>query len=324
MTRLAVALLSLALLVAPLAVEAQSGKVYRIGFLGAASASSYARHVNAFRQGLRELGYVEGKNITVESRWAEDKYDRLLDLAAELVRLKVDLIVTHGTPGALAAQRATTTIPIVMAAVGDAVATGLVANIARPSGNITGSTFFFPELMGKRLELLKQAMPRVTRVAVLLNPENPSHRLALEAMEAVAGELKLELQRVEVRGPDEFETGFTAMAERRAGALVVIDDAMLRANARRVADLAAMKRLPSIGFKEYVDSNGLMAYAVDLLDMFRRAAAFVDKILKGARPADLPIEQPTKFELVINLKTAKALGLTIPQSVLLRADEVIQ
>jgi ABC-type uncharacterized transport system substrate-binding protein len=316
---------SLGLLAAPLAAGARpAGTVYRIGFLGPASATSYAKQVGAFRQGLRELGYSEGKNITIEYRWADDKYDRLPDLAAELVRLKVDLIVTYGTPGTLAAQRATTTIPIVMAAVGDAVTTGLVASVARPGGNITGSAFFFAELNAKRLELLKQVLPRATRVAVLLNPQNPAHRVALETMEAVATELKLELQRVEVRGPDEFEAAFSAMAERRASALAVVDDPMLRANARRVAALAAMKRLPSIGFKEYAEGGGLMAYAADLRDMFRRAAVFVDRILKGARPGDLPVEQATRFELVVNMRTARALGVTIPQSVLLRADEVIE
>jgi putative ABC transport system substrate-binding protein len=320
------ALLALALLAAPLVAEAQpAGKVYRIGFLGAASPSgAYAHLVEAFRQGLRDLGYVEGKNVAIEYRWAEDRYDRLPALAAELARLKVDLIVTHGTAGSRAAKQATTTIPIVMTVSGDAVATGLVASIARPGGNLTGSNFFYPELNAKRMELLKEVVPRARRMAAFANPDNPAVPGALRAMELMAQSLKMDLQVVEVRGPDEFPGAFSAMAKRRVDAVVVLDDAMLIASAQQVADLAAKNRLPAIGFREYADAGGLIAYGVNFPEIWRRSAIFVDKILKGAKPADLPVEQPTKFELVINLRTAKALGLTIPQSVLQRADEVMQ
>ncbi|MBI3626261.1 MAG: ABC transporter substrate-binding protein [Candidatus Rokubacteria bacterium] len=317
--------LALAVLGAPLASDAQRPpKVHRIGFLGAASSSGYASLVEAFRQGLRDLGYVEGKNIVIEYRWAEGRYDSLPDLAAELVRLNVEVIVTHGTPGTLAAKQATKTIPIVMAVSGDAVATGIVASVARPGGNITGSTFFFPEINAKRLELLKEAVPRASRVALLLNPDNPSMGPVLKAVEAAARSLKVQLHQFEVRSPDEFAGAFSAMTKRRAEAVAIIDDAVLIAHAGRIADLAVKSRLPTIGFREYADVGGLMAYAVNFPDIWRRAAVFVDKLLKGAKPADLPIEQATKFELIINLKTAKALGLTMPQSLLIRAEHVIQ
>ena len=309
----------------PLAAGAQqAGKVWRIGYLGVTTASSYARHVEALRLGLRDLGYVEGKNLAIEYRWAENKYDRLPDLAAELIRMKVDLIVTHTTPGTLAAKQATTTIPIVMAISGDAVATGLVASIARPGGNITGSSFFFPELSAKRLELLTQVRPAARRMAVLVNPDNPAHTLALKARESVATVLKVDLEVAEVRAPQDISDIFSAMVKRRVEATSVLDDPMLIANAPQIADLAVKTRLPTIGFREIVDAGGLIAYSVDFPAAWRRAAVFVDKILKGAKPADLPVEQPTKFELVINLKTAKALGLTIPPSLLARADQVIE
>jgi putative ABC transport system substrate-binding protein len=317
--------LAVGLALTPLAAEAQqAGKGWRIGFLGSASPSGYAKLVEALRQGLRDLGYVEGKNLAIEYRWAEGKYDRLPDLAAELVRLKVDLIVTHGTPGTLAAKRATTTIPIVMVISGDAVATGLVTSIARPGGNVTGSTFFFPELNAKRLELLKEALPRATLIAAFGNPDNPSISPAVNAMDVMAKSLKVGFEVVQVRGPDEFVSAFSAMVKRRVDGIVVIDDALLIANAQQLADLVAKNRMPSIGFREYVDAGGLMAYAVNFPKIWRRAAVFVDKILKGAKPADLPIEQATEFEFVINLKTAKALGLTIPQTLLRRADQVIE
>jgi ABC-type uncharacterized transport system substrate-binding protein len=313
------------LLAAPLATQAQQpGKVHRIGYLGVTTAFAHARYVEALRLGLRDLGYVEGKNLAIEYRWAEDKYDRLPDLAAELVRMTVDLIVTHATPGTLAAKHATTTIPIVMAISGDAVATGLVASIARPGRNITGSSFFFPELSAKRLELLTEARPAARRMAALVNPDNPAHTLALKARESMAKVLKVELEVVEVRGPQDFSDIFSAMVKRRVEAISVLDDPMLIANARQIADLAVTARLPTIGFREIVDAGGLIAYSVDFPAAWRRAAAFVDKILKGAKPAELPVEQPTKFELVINLKTAKALGLTVPPSLLQRADQVIE
>jgi putative ABC transport system substrate-binding protein len=315
----------LGLLAAPVPSSGQQpAKVYRIGFLGAASASAYAPKVGAFQQGLRGLGYEEGKNLVIEFRWAEGHYDRLPALAAELVGLPVDLLVTHGTPGTRAAKGATTAIPIVMAAIGDAVATGLVASLARPGGNITGSTFFSPETNAKGLERLKEAVPRIRRVAVLANPDNPQAGPALRAMALTATSLKVALLQFEARGPSEFESAFTAMARGRVDALAILDDGMLIANAGGLAALAAQRRLPSVGFKEFAQADGLMGYGVDLPELFRRAAVFVDKILKGARPADLPVERATRFELLINLKTAKVLGLTIPQSLLSRADEVIQ
>jgi len=313
------------LLAAPLVTHAQQpGRVHRIGYLGVTTASSYARHVEALRLGLRDLCYVEGKNLDIEYRCAEDKYDRLPDLAAELVRTKVDLIVTHTTPGTLAAKHATTTIPIVMALSGDAVATGLVASIARPGGNITGSSFFFPELNAKRLELLTEVRPAARRMAALVNPDNPAHTLALKARESLATVLKVELEVVEVRARQDVSDIFSAMLKRRVEAISVLDDPMLIANARQIADLAVSTRLPTIGFREIVDAGGLIAYSVDFPAAWRRAAVFVDKILKGAKPAELPVEQPTKFELVINLKTANALALTVQPSLLQRADQVIE
>jgi ABC-type uncharacterized transport system substrate-binding protein len=294
-------------------------KVHRIGFLGAVTAAGYAGQLEALRQGLNDLGYMEGKNLVIEYRWAEGKYDRLPELAAELVRLDVSLIITHGAPGSRAAKQVTTAVPIVMAVSGDAVATGLVHSIARPGGNITGSTFFFPELNAKRLEIIKEVVPSIRRMGILLNPDNPGHVAAFEAMDGGARSLKLELHRFE-----EIANAFSVMSEKQVEAVTLIDDGMLIANAPRIADLATITKLPAIGFKEFVESGGLMAYTVDFRDMFRRAASFVDKILKGAKPADLPVEQATKFELVINLKTAKALGITIPPTLLARADEVIE
>jgi len=302
----------------------QPAKVARIGFLGANSASSWASRLESFWLGLRELGYVEGKNIVIEFRWADEQYDRLPALAAELVRLKVDILVTYGTPGTLAAKRATTTIPIVMVHTGDAIIPGLVANLARPGGNITGSTFFVPELMAKRLELLKDAIPRITQVATLVKPDNPLLRTPPQALHMAAKSLKIELQQFEARGPEEFEAAFSALAKRRFDAVAILDDAVFIANARALANLAAKHRLPSAGFDELAEAGGLIGYGVDFLPMYRRAALFVDKILKGAKPGDLSIEQATKFRLIINLKTANALGLTAPPSLLQRADEVIQ
>ena len=319
--------LTLATLATPLAAEAQqqTEKVYRIGYLGNASASAQAKRVESLRASLRDLGYVEGKNIVIEFRWAEGKLDRLPDLAAELVRLKLDVLVTAGTPGALAAKQATTTIPIVMVGIGDAVATGVVASLARPGGNITGSTDSVPELMAKLLELLKEIMPRTRRVAVLVNPDNLQRGAStFKAMESTAGSLKVGLQNFEARGPSEFESAFSRMAKSRVDAVVVPSDVLFNYNVGAVADLAAKKRLPSAGVKAFAEAGGLIGYGLNFPDMDRRAAYFVDKILKGAKPGDLPVQQPTKFELVINLKTAKGLGLTIPQSILVRADEVIQ
>ncbi len=314
-----------ALLASPLAALAQQpGKVPRIGLLNVASASASANDVEALRAGLRDLGYVEGRNIVIEFRWAEGKYDRLPDLAAELVRLKLDILVTPGTLATLAAKRVTATIPIVMFNTGDAVATGLVASLAQPGGNITGSTILSPELMAKRLELLKEALPRTRRVAVLLNPNNPAQGLSFQAMETTSRSLKMELQRLDVREAGEIESAFSAMAKQRVDAVAIPVDTVFNVNGRAIADLAAKLRLPSAGPREFAAAGGLIGYGVNRLDGWRHAAYFVDKILKGAKPADLPVEQPTKFELVINMKAAKALGLTIPPALLVRADQVIQ
>jgi ABC-type uncharacterized transport system substrate-binding protein len=312
-------------LAAPLAAFAQqAGKIARIGFLGATSASGYAKQLDGFRLGLRDFGYMEGKNIVLEYRWAEGNYAQLAELAAELVRSKVDVIVTHGTPGTRAAKGATTTIPIVMAISGDAVATGLVVSLPRPGGNITGSTFFGPELSAKQIELLKEILPRITRVAVLVNPDNPVIGPMSKAIEITTKSLNLGLQQFAVRGPNEFENAFSAMVQKSVEAVAIQEDGMLNANVRTAGDLAMRKRLPLIGNTEVPRAGGVLGYGVNFPEVFRSAAYFVDNILKGAKPADLPVQQPTKFELVINLKTAKALGITIPQSLLSRADEVIQ
>jgi len=311
--------------VAPLGSFAQQPvKIARIGWLGSNSAAASATRVDALRAGLRELGYVEGKNLVIEYRWAEDKYDRLPELAAELVGLKVDLIVTHGTPGTRAAKQATTAIPIVMAVSGDAVKTGLIASLARPGGNITGTSYFSPELNAKQLELLKDALPRIRRVAVLFNSGNAANATALEAMKGTARSLKLELQPIDVRSPADFNGAFSEMSKRSVNAVAIVDDPILISNAGVLASLAASHRIPAIGFSAFADSGGLMGYGVNFPALFRRAAVFADKILKGAKPADIPVEQPTLFELIVNLKTAKALGIKIPQTLLQRADKIIE
>ena len=300
-------------------------KVARIGFLIPASASSYASRVEALRAGLRDLGYVEGRNLLIEFRVADGKYDRLVDLATELVRLEVEVIVTGGTPGTRAAKQATATIPIVMAVSGDAVATGLIASLARPGGNITGTTYFDPELHAKRLELLKATVPRATRIGTLINPDNPQTMAStLPALRRAAESMKVELFLFEARSPSEFEGAISAMTKERVEAVEIADDPMFLGNLRAIADIVASRRLPSTGAKEFAEAGGLLGYGVNFAETFRRAAYFVDKLLKGAKPNDLPVEQATKFELVINLKTAQTLGLTIPQSLLLRADEVIR
>jgi putative ABC transport system substrate-binding protein len=304
----------------------QQGKVWRIGFLGSTSAVGIAGNLNALREGLRELGYVEGRNLVIEFRWAEGNYDRLPKLAAELVHLRVDILVTHGTPGTLAAKQATTTIPIIMASGNDVVATGLVASLARPGGNITGSSFFLPELSAKGLELIKEVVPRVTKVAVLHMANNPGFGPILQAMEITARSLKMGLQGFAVRGPDEYESAFAAMAKQGFGAVAVNQEAAIgvEVNVRAIAGLAAMQRLPSIGSVLFANSGGLMGNGVNGLELYRRAAVFVDKILKGVKAGDLPVEQATRFEMVVNMKTAKALGIKIPNSILLRADKVIE
>ena len=315
------------LLAAPLSSFAQQpqAKISRIGFLGVANPTAWSARVDALRAGLRDLGYVEGKNVTIEFRFAEGKFDRLPELAAELVRLKVDVIVTHTVPGALAAKQATAKnpIPVVMTNVGDAVGTGIVASLARPGGNITGDTFFITELVAKRLEVLKDAIPRARRAAVLANPNNPGTEQSLQAMEIAAKGLNVALLRFHARSPADLDGAFAAMTKENVDALAVIEDVALIPSNKRIAELAVKQRLPSISFIEYADTGGLFGYGPNVLALYRRVAAFVDKILKGAKPADIPIERPTTFEFVINMKTARALDLTIPQTVLLRADKVI-
>jgi putative ABC transport system substrate-binding protein len=317
--------MTLGFLAAPLAAGAQQpGKVYRIGFLSPRSSSDVGR-LAAFRQGLRELGYVEGQNIAIESRWAEGEYGRLPGLAAELVRLKVDVIVTYAAPAIQAAKRATGTIPIVMAGAIDPVASGLVTSVARPGGNITGLSLMAPDLVGKQLAILKEVVPTVSRVALLGNPANTGNAPQLRHAQDAARVLGMRLQFLEARGPGEIDGAFTAMTRARAGAVIVLVDGMLADHRARIADLAVKSRLPAIyGLSDYPEAGGLMAYGPSVLDRFRRAATYVDKLLKGAKPADLPVEQPTKFELTVNLRAAGALGLTIPSSVLARADHVIQ
>ncbi len=303
----------------------QPGKVPRIGLLSPFSPSATASWHQAFRQGLRDLGWVEGKNISIEYRYAEGKSDRLPDLAADLVRLKVDIIVAAVNTDALAAKNATRTIPIVVASAGDPVAIGLVASLAHPGGNITGLSQISPELAGKRLELLKEIVPKLSRVAVLWNPQGTTSPLGWKEIQLPARELGVQLHSLEVRSPNEFDKAFEDATRARAGALAIMPDPLFAGNLKRIADLAAKSRLPSIfHLTEFVDSGGLVAYGVDRSDQFRHAATYVDKILKGAKPADLPVQQPTKFELVINLKAAKQIGLTIPPNVLARADKVIK
>jgi putative ABC transport system substrate-binding protein len=318
-----------AILAAPMDAEAQQlGKVYRIGILEQGgpypSASGGPAH-EEFRRQLRELGYIDGQNVVFEYRFAEGRAERLPDFAAELVRLKVDVIVAGGTPAPLAAKHATRTIPIIMAAAGDPVGTGLVANLGRPEGNVTGLSNLSEELTGKRLQFVKDVVPRVLRVAVLWNASNPISTIVFKHTEAAARTLGLQVQSVEVRGPDDFEQALPATLSGRANTLFVVDDPLVFRERTLIAEFALRNRLPASAFyKEFVEAGGLMSLGPNLTHQYRRAAIFVDKILKGTKPADLPVEQPTKFELVINLKTAKAIGLTIPPSLLLRADQVIE
>jgi len=307
----------------PAAAQSAPGKVPRVGFLGVTSPAGYARQVAAMRQGFRDLGYIEGQNILIEYRWADGRYDRLPALAAELIRLQPDLIVTSG-PGTRVLKEATTTIPIVMAVAADAMADGLVESIARPGGNVTGSTFFGPELSAKRLELLKGAVPHLSKVAILLNPENKSYRVDLEALKKAASALNLELLDAPARSPREFDDAFGQMMRRGAQGVVVQSDSMLVANMRRLGELSAANRLPGAGSDEFCEGGGLLAYGVSFPELWRRAPYFVDKILKGAKPGEISVEQPTTFELVVNLKTAKALGIALPASILARADQVIR
>jgi putative ABC transport system substrate-binding protein len=303
----------------------QPTKIPRIGILIPISASLLSARVEAFRQRLRELGYVEGKNIFIEYRYADGKSERVPDLAAELVRLKVDVIVTVSPSTTLAVKKASGTIPIVFASANDPVGTGLVSSLARPGGNITGLSLMVPELDGKRLELLKEAFPKVARVAFLWTPSGSRGNLALTTMEAGAKALGLKLLSLEVRSLDDFEGAFARAKKERAQALITTTSGRINTQQRQVLDFAAKNRLPAIyHYTEFVEAGGLMSYGPDNTDLWRRAADFVDKILKGAKPADLPVEQPTKFELIINLKTAKQIGLTISPNVLARADKVFK
>jgi putative tryptophan/tyrosine transport system substrate-binding protein len=306
----------------PAAEAQQAQKVYRIGLIGVDAGERAGQA--ALRQGLRALGYEEGRNLVIEYREAEGRYDRLPALTAELIALKVDVLVTSSTPGARAAKQATTTIPVVVAIVGDAVAAGIVPNLAHPGGNITGTQFHFPDIMAKRIELLRQAIPSLARMAAIFNPSNQVASAGLRAMEATARVLSIELQPIAISSPQDFDATLTSLAQRRTDAFVVLDDPMLRSRGRTIAELATKRRVPSVGDQEYVKDGGLLGYAVNRPEVWRRAAVFVDKILKGANPGHLPFEQADRIELIINLKTAKALGLAIPPALLLRADQVIE
>jgi len=314
------------LLSAPLAAGAQpAGKVHRIGFLGNSTAALEANLVQPFRDGLRELGYVEGRDVAIEYRWAEGQYERFPALIAELIALKVEVLVTAGTPAALAVKRATTTIPLVMVAVGEPVGTGLVKSLARPGGNLTGLVSIAPDLEGKRLELLTEIVPKLSSVAFLSNPANPFHATSEKQARTAARSLHLKVEFFPVRAESEFERAFLAMGGQRPGALVMLADRLFLHHRARIVEFAAQNRLPAVyAYTELVEAGGLMSFGPSYPGMHRRAAYFVDRILKGDKPADLPMEQPSKFELLINLKTARALGLVIPQPVLLRADHLIQ
>jgi putative ABC transport system substrate-binding protein len=308
-------------------VEAQERvKVPRIGVLFPGSPATFALRTKAFLQGLGELGYLEGKTIAIEWRWAEEKVERLPELAAELVRLNVDAIVANGTPAIKAVKNATQSIPIVMAVVGDPVGTGLVASLARPGGNVTGFTILAPDLSGKRLELLKEVVPKLSRVAAMLNPTNPVYRPELQETQDAARSLGLQIQPiVEVSDLNTLQEGFTILSRDRARALILLTDAIFYSMRGRILEYAAKSRMPVMYWgSEFADAGGLMSYGPFINELFHRTATHVDKILKGAKPADLPVEQPTKFEFVINLKTAKQIGLTIPPNVLARADRVIK
>jgi putative tryptophan/tyrosine transport system substrate-binding protein len=318
--------LALGLLVAPLASDAQPpGQIRRVGLLTAVTAPTIEPLQELLRQGLRERGYVEGQHIVLESRSAEGHYERLPALAAEMVARPVDVLVTWGTPATVAAKQATSTVPIIFFAVGDPVGSGIVASLARPGGNVTGVTNLTAELSAKQLELLKEVVPGLTQIAVLQNPRNPVSALNLRWTELAAQALGVQLHVVDVHDPSEFEAAFVSMTRERAGALIVLADTMFLSQRRQIADLAIKHRLPVMfNLREYAEAGGLIAYGPRLADLWQRVAELVDKILKGVRPAELPVEQPMRFELVLNLKTARALGITIPPIVLFRADEVLE
>jgi putative ABC transport system substrate-binding protein len=314
-------------LVAPLAsfAQQQPAKVARIGFLGNSTAALEANLIGPFREGLRDLGYVEGRNLLIEYRWAEGKYERFPALIAELIALKVDVIVTAGTPATLAVKKATTSVPLVMVAVGDPVGTGIVASLGRPGGNITGLTSISQELEGKRLELLREVVPKLSYIAVLWNAASPVQVIQERATRAAAQVLGMKMLSLGVRTQEEIEDAFAAIVRERPGALLVLADRLFLHHRTRIMDFAAQHRLPGVhAYRELVEVGGLMSFGPSYAGMHRRAAYFVDRILKGAKPADLPVERPATFELVINLKAAKALGLTIPQSIMLQATRVIE
>jgi putative ABC transport system substrate-binding protein len=322
------ALIAVALVVAPCwDAAAQTAKLWRIGFLGIGSSRTpvWVSRVEAFRAGLRELGYVEGKNIAIEFRWADNDYDRLPGLAEELVRAKVDVIVTASTPGAMAAKKATRTIPIVLATVGDPLSTGVVANLAHPGGNVTGLAIFTPDEMAKRLELLKDTLPNVRRVAALFNPANPLGSKVTESAVKRAGEkLHVAVDIVHASSVGDFEKVYAVMIEKRVDAVLIFEDPLFSSEARKLAALAIKHRLPSIGSPPFADAGGLIGNGTDQVELFRRSAQFVNQILKGAKPGDLPIQQASRFELVVNMNTATALGLSIPKALQFRADRIIE
>jgi ABC-type uncharacterized transport system substrate-binding protein len=325
-TAVRLVLCALSLLTTPLAATAQqAGRTVTIGYLGNASPALEAVQVDAFREGLRQFGYVEGQNLTIQYRWAEGQQERHAGLAQELVRLQPDVILTAGTPGTLAAKHATPSIPIVTAIAGDPVAAGLVVSLAAPGGNVTGLTTMAPELEGKRLELFTQAVPQLSRVVALRNPANPFTTIAWQALEPAAAALGVQLQPIEVRGPQDLDPGFAMIQEARPDGLIVIPDRFLLTYRASIVQFLARQRLPGMfPFREFVQEGGLLSYGPDYTDMYRRAATYVAKILQGAKPIDLPMEQPTKFEFLINLKTAQTLGLTIPPTLLFQANEVIK
>jgi putative ABC transport system substrate-binding protein len=318
-------LLMCSLVAVSLAQAQPAGKVYRIGFVSSTASSTAQPQVNAFRQKLRDLGYVEGRNVIIEYRWAEGKYERLPALATELTRLNVDLIVSGGgTPAALAAKAATKTIPVIFFA-GDPVVSGIVASLSRPGGNLTGVGALTAELDPKLLEILKEAVPMATRVAILWNPDNPTGVPQRNRMALAAQALGVQVRMLDARFPGEIDNAFGVMARERPDALLVLADPMLFNERKRIVDLAARARLPAVsGFRLFAEAGGLISYGANLIEAYRQLAIYADKILKGAKPGDLPVEEPTKYELVINVKTAKALGLIIPQSLVLRADGMIQ
>ena len=319
-------IITLGILLGPLAAQAQqTGNVYRIGFLGNSTAALETNLVGPFREGLRDLGYVEGRNVLIEYRWAEGKYDRFPALIGELLALKVAVIVTAGTPATLAVKKATTSVPIVMSAVGDPVGTGIVPSLSHPGGNITGLTAISTEMDAKRLELLREVVPSVSYIALLWNAGSPLQVLAEKQVQAAAQVLRMRVLSFGVKTEEEIKSALAVMARERPDALLVLADRLLLHHRALIMDFATRHRLPGVhAYRELVEAGGLMSFGPSYADMHKRAAYFVDRILKGAKPGDLPVERPRTFELVINLKVAKALGLTIPQSVLLRGTEIIQ